>query len=252
MRFLALLGLPILLMGSLAAHAEDRRPRVAIIDSGVARTPELGDSLVSEYDMAASPARAAFQPRYDHGTMVATILKRAAPAPVEIISYRVDDPRGCPRDANPPCTRNVRTIAAAISHAVEQHVDAINISLAVIDHPTIVAAVREATRQGITVVLAAGNDGRDRPGNLKAARAAYPRGVLVGAVDAAGAPWTGTNRPEAVATGYNYSWQLGVAVPTALADGREAAGTGTSFAAPIETAHRLFPTSAEPERPVVQ
>jgi hypothetical protein len=240
-RFLALLAVTSLLIGSLPARAGELRPRVAIIDSGVARTIELGERVIAEYDMAAFPARPAFQPRYDHGTMVATILKRAAHQPVDIISYRIDDPAGCPASANPPCTRSARIIAAAIRHATRLRVDAINLSLGLADHPAILDAVRDAASYGITVVIAAGNDGLDHPGNLAMARAAFPYAVLVGAVDAAGVPWTGTNRPEAVTVGYKYAWQLGVAVPTALADGRQVIGTGTSFAAPIETARLVSP-----------
>ncbi|ODP37216.1 S8 family serine peptidase [Sphingomonas turrisvirgatae] len=232
------------LIGASAAGARDgvvqRRSVVAVIDSGVARTAELGGRVVAEYDMAASPARPAFHPASDHGTMVATILARAASAPVDIVSLRVDDPAGCPPGAQAPCVRSVHTVAAAIRQATRLKVDAINLSLAMADHPAIADAVRDAARHGITVVMAAGNDGADHPGNLRLARAAYPNGVLVGAVDAAGVAWTGTNRPDAATpAGYHYSWQLGVAVPTALADGRPVTGTGTSFAAPIETAKRL-------------
>lgn len=232
------------LIGASAAGARDtlpvRRAVVAVIDSGVARTAELGGRVIAEYDMAASPARPAFRPAFDHGTMVATILARAAARPVDIVSLRVDDPAGCPPGAQAPCVRSVHTVAAAIRQATRLKVDAINLSLAMVDHPAITDAVRDAAQHGITVVMAAGNDGADHPNNLRLARAAYPNGVLVGAVDAAGVAWTGTNRPDAAApAGYNYSWQLGVAVPTALADGRQVTGTGTSFAAPIETAKRL-------------
>jgi subtilisin family serine protease len=169
------------------------RQRVAIIDSGVARTPELGARIVAEYDLAAAPARPAFRPRYDHGTMVATILARANPA-VDIVSLRIDDPAGCPPASNPPCQPDAVPIAAAIRRATALHVDAINISLALADDPAITTAVREAAEKGIVVVLAAGNDGLDRPANLSMARAAYPHAVLVGAVDAHGHPWSGTNR----------------------------------------------------------
>lgn len=232
------------LIGATTAGARDnvepRRPLVAVIDSGIARTAELGERVMVEYDMAAVPARTAFRPAYDHGTMVATILSRAASGSVDIVSLRIDDPAGCPTGAQPPCARSVHTVAAAIRQAIRLKVDAINLSLALADHPAIIDAVRDAARQGITVVMAAGNDGADHPNNLRLARAAFPNGVLVGAVDARGSVWIGTNRPEATANArYNYSWQLGVAVPTALADGRPVTGTGTSFAAPIETARRL-------------
>ena len=50
----------------------------------------------AEYDMAVKPGRPAFQPRYDHGTMVATIMLREAKQPIDIVSLRVDDLQGCP------------------------------------------------------------------------------------------------------------------------------------------------------------
>jgi subtilisin family serine protease len=212
------------------------RPVVAIIDSGIARTPELNGSLVAEYDMAAAPARPEFQPRYDHGTMVATILQREANRPIRIVSLRIDDPAGCPAGSPPPCQPSAEPIAKAIRKATGLGASIINISLNLKDDPSIVAAVREAAEHGIKVVLAAGNDGRDRPGNLDMARAGFPNTVLVGALTAEGQPWNGTNRPEAGTPGYLYVWQPGVRVPTTLASGTKVLATGTSFAVPIETA----------------
>jgi hypothetical protein len=195
---------------------------VAIIDSGVAKTAELAGLVSAEYDMASSPGRTEFQPRYDHGTMVATILARAAHGQVDIISLRIDDPAGCPAGANPPCQPSAAPVARAIRRATELGVDAINISLALDQDSSIT-----------------GNNGYDHPGNLAPARAAYPNAVLVGAIDSEGKPWSGTNRPDATPDGYNYTWQLGVKVPTAAIDGRPVTGTGTSFAAPLETARFL-------------
>ena len=229
--------------GALAAAPEapatPKRPLVAIIDSGIARTPELSKFLVAEYDFGATPARAAFQPRYDHGTMVATIMEREAKAPIDIVSFRIDDLQGCPDDANPPCQHDVRPIAEAIRKATALGVTAINISLNLKEDPRIVDAVRDAAARGIKVVMAAGNDGLDHPGNLGMARAGYPNTILVGALDASGQPWKGTNKPQADATGYRYAWQWGVDVPTIMADGSQAVATGTSFAVPIETAKLL-------------
>jgi hypothetical protein len=224
------------------------RPKVAIIDSGIARTAELQGSLVAEFDTAAVPARPAFHPHDAHGTMVATILLREATRPIDIISLRIDDPAGCPVGYNPPCQGRAEPVAAAIRKATELGVSVINISLAMKDDPAIVDAVRDAAACGIAVVLAAGNDGRAYPSNLKAARAAYPRAVLVGALDQDGAPWKGSNRPQVDTPGYRYVWRPGVAVPTVLADGSEVVATGTSFAAPIETARLLDRANAlEPQ-----
>lgn len=212
------------------------RPVVAIVDSGVARTAQLADVLKAEYDMAGS--RAAFQPRYDHGTMVASILNREAEGEIDIISMRIDDPAGCPPDRSPPCQPSSRPIAAAIDKAVELGVDAINLSLCLADDPRITAAVRRASERGIVVVMAAGNNGRNHPDNIEMARAGFPRTVLVGATDKEGRPWAGTNRPDA--DDYLYVWRRGVDVPAFSAAGLAVRGTGTSFAAPIETARRVL------------
>lgn len=228
-----------ILLASLIATptAAVARPVVAIIDSGVAATPELSGSLIAEYDVGSSPARAAWHPRFDHGTMVATILVRNAGVPVDIISYRIDDPAGCRPGLTPPCQPSAAPIAAAIRHAAQIGVDFINLSLTLADDPAIVEAVREANARGVTMVMAAGNEGRDRPGNLAMARAGYPHAVLVGAIDARGRAWSGTNRPGTdKPEGFAYAWQFGVEVPTQLADGALAYATGTSFAAPRETA----------------
>lgn len=179
--------------------------------------------------------------------MVATILARAMKEDLALVSLRIDEPAGCPPGANPPCQSAARPIVQAIRKAIELNVAAINISLALQDDPAIVEAVRDAAARGILIVLAAGNDGLDRPGNLRMALAGYPNAVLVGALDASGRPWPKTNRPDSGRSlSYVYAWQRGVAVPTMLASGTAATGTGTSFAAPIETAHLLAGVRSDP------
>lgn len=212
---------------------------VAVIDSGIARTPELAHVVTAEYDMASDDAREPFKPRYDHGTLVATILLRESRQALNIVSFRIDDPAGCPKGLVPPCQPSAKPLVKAIRKAASLGVDAINISLALRDDKAITAAVREATEQGILVVLAAGNDGRERPGNLDMATAGFPNAVLVGALDDAGLPWTGTNKPGIGSSVYNYAWQRGVAVPSVTAAGAVTRVTGTSFATPAETARLL-------------
>ena len=229
------------LMGLVASVSASARPLVAIVDSGVARTGTLSSVLVGEYDMASD--RPAYQPRYDHGTMVASILNREAQGEVDIVSLRIDDPAGCPADRSPPCQPSSRPIVAAIDKAVSLGVDAINLSLRLADDPAITEAVRRASAKGIVVVMAAGNNGRNHPDNTAMARAGFPRAVLVGATDGEGNPWSGTNRPDA--DDYLYVWRRGVAVPAVSAAGEEVFGTGTSFAVPIETARRVLAQNAE-------
>ncbi len=235
------LRLLLFLIGLMASVSASARPLVAVVDSGVARTPQLASVLVGEYDLAGK--RPAFSPRYDHGTMVATIIDREAKGAVDIVSIRIDDPAGCPADRAPPCQPSSRPIAAAIDKAVELGVTAINLSLALANDPGITDAVRRASARGIIVVMAAGNNGRDHPDNIDMARAGFPRAVLVGATDPAGRPWRGTNRPDA--DDYLYVWRRGVDVPTVSAAGLEVTGTGTSFAAPIETARRVLAAGRE-------
>jgi len=232
----------------LAATPVVAKPLVAVIDSGVARTAELGSSVVAEYDMASTAPRPAFQPRYDHGTMVATILARESEQKVGLISIRIDDPAGCPPEDSPPCQPDPKPVERAIRKATSLDVDAINISLELAADPTIVDAIRDAAARGITVVLAAGNRGLDHPANLRMAESAYPRAVLVGALEPDGRPWAHSNRPSASNRKYVYVWQRGVDVPTTLANGTETTGTGTSFAVPAETA-RLLKLRRSAKRP---
>jgi hypothetical protein len=207
-----------------------------VIDSGIARTAELAPWLVAEYDTGSVPGRPAYRPRYDHGTMVATILVREARQAVDILSFRIDDPAGCPDHLQPPCQTSPGPVAEAIRKATGLGVDAINLSLKLQDHPAIVEAIRDAAARNIRVVIAAGNEALAHPGNLPMARAGYPNAVLVGALDNEGRPWRGTNLPDKAHGGYAYVWQRGVDVPTVAAMGAPILGTGTSFAAPIETA----------------
>ena len=220
-------------------HPPRARPLVAVVDSGLARTPELAGSLVGEYDFAASPARPAYAPRYPHGTMVATILKRAADRPIDIVSMRIDDPAGCPTGHAPPCQPDGAPIANAVRKATQLGATAINLSLTLKNDPLIVDAIRDAAAQGVEVVMAAGNEGNEPPENRAAARAGFPHAIIVGALDANGRPWSGSNRPATPPRDYLFQWQRGVSVPTVLPDGEDVFATGTSMATPIETARQL-------------
>jgi hypothetical protein len=169
------------------------------------------------------------------------VLHRAAKGGVDMVSLRIDDPAECPVGLNPPCQPNAQPIVAAIDKAVSLGVDAINISLALKSDPAIEQAIGRAARSGVRVVLAAGNNGADHPGNLAMAIAGYPNTVLVGALDPFGEPWAKSNRPDVRSgTDYNFDWRPGVDIATTNADGSAARASGTSIAAPMETAFVLM------------
>lgn len=229
-----------------SAHAAGR-PVVAVIDSGVARTAELQDVLVAEYDLAADPARPAFEPRFDHGTYVATVLHRAAKGGVDIVSLRIDDPADCPDGVDPPCQPAAAPIVAAIDKAVELGADAINMSLNLKRDASIDAAVRAAAAAGVPVVMAAGNQGAAQPANLSAAIAGHPATILVGALDRFGEPWERSNKPDSRSgADYTFAWRPGVEIETAGADGTSVHASGTSLAAPMETASLFVGRSRKP------
>ena len=75
---------------------------------------------------------------------------------------------------------------------------------------------------GPSVMMRKQERDRERRGDREGGRDGGPRGDRGDRGD----------RPDRAPRGYNYSWQLGVRVPTTAANGRPVTGTGTSFAAP--------------------
>jgi subtilisin family serine protease len=214
---------------SAAARAPARPVRVAVIDSGVVRTPALAALIEREIDMV--DGRPAYTAVSDHGTAVATLVAATSHVPVSIISLRVDAIGICDPHA---CEMETYAIASAIREAIELKVDVINMSIDLTFDPSIYLALEKAAGKGIRIVVAAGNQGGE-PRGMIYARSMPKRLWLVGATDDKGALAAFSARPEDAAN-CQFVWRQGVDVETQNRAGERVYGSGTSMAAPIMTA----------------
>lgn len=213
--------------------------RVAVIDTGVAAHPDLGDvepvaDLVSPW---------APDPHFDcdgHGTVVAGVIRDIAPA-AQILSIRQSS--GHYRDAG----GSLDTLTQAIHAALDAGARVLNISVVscldpavLLDAAPLHAALQRAEDAGAVVIAAAGNVSAEcQPGMV--VHPAHEETVLaVAAVDPAdphglagyvlpGAQVAAAGR---VPVGLSPTG-AGYAVGTVTAQGQEAGFEGTSFAAPV-------------------
>jgi serine protease AprX len=161
--------------------------RVAIIDSGIAPGADFQGRIIGWKDYTASHAAAPYDD-LGHGTHVAGLIASSGAtsgymfqgvAPkAQIVALKVLDKQGA---------SHTSTVIAAIEDVVANHsADIINLSLG---HPIttpakfdpLVQAIESASRAGIVVLVAAGNDGPgygsiNSPGNA-------PSAITVGAAD---------------------------------------------------------------------
>jgi subtilisin family serine protease len=155
---------------------------VAVLDTGVdPNQPALAGRLTSGWnyveddsdtdDVADAPGSQAV----GHGTFVAGLVALAAPG-ARILPERVLDGAG---------NGDVFVVAQAILDAVASGADVINLSFGTdkqLSSPVMADVISQATRAGVLVVAAAGNDGDDTPHYP----AALPRVLSVAAMDASG------------------------------------------------------------------
>lgn len=157
---------------------------VCVVDSGVDRDhPDLRENVIGGENLVASRGRVDRTDWGDsqgHGTHVAGIIAAAdngigvvgvAPS-AKIFAAKVFGRRG---------TAHISTIAEGVRSCLRHGAQVINMSLGGADDSRILSrAIRQALRQGVIVVAAAGNDGKkdnvDFPGRL-------PGVIAVGAVD---------------------------------------------------------------------
>jgi len=203
----------------------DSRIIIAILDSGVDITNPYfsGGKVINGYNFVDNTPNATSD-QYGHGTMVAGIA--AAPAGnggvvgvcpnCSIMSVVIADKHGCSSDFD---------LARGIRYSADHGAKVINISYSgSADNPIIHDAVNYAWNKGSVIVSSAGNESS----NAKTFPAAYANVLAVSA--------TGIDDKPADFTDHG-TWidvsAPGVGLITTGLRGKYAAGSGTSFAAPI-------------------
>lgn len=219
---------------------------VAILDTGVDADHEMfGGRAVAGWDFVDDDADPDDVPQgldadgdgladetWGHGTHVAGIVAQVAPD-AEIMSYRVLDSEG---------TGRVFAVAAAIFDATDRGADVINLSFG-LDRQSkskmLGDALKHAKNEGVIVVAAAGNDGlgdKRYPAAEKDVMSvgAHDRGAEQMASFANHGDWVEVAAP-------------GVAVMSALPDGRFGTWTGSSMAAPFVTGQAALLAAFAPD-----
>jgi len=215
-----------------SAQVAEAPLKVAVIDTGIARTDQLAPLMGPSWDMRASNRKGDKTIGSDHGTFVAGIIADRVTRPLQITSFRVDV--RCRR--NDPCQLDSSAVAAAIRTSVRMDMDLIQISIDGRLGDTAIEALRQAADAGVQVVMSAGNDGM-RSETADAASGLGPNVHVVGALDANGnrADFTSYSRRDDVVL----VMRQGVDVEVRDSAGRLIRVTGTSFAAPIYAAELL-------------
>lgn len=192
---------------------------VAVIDSGVSLHPLLADRITASGHDYVDNDQDSTSDLFGHGTNVAGVVADCTPGMlVMIYPIRVLNANGGGSAAN---------VAAGIREATAAGVQIINLSLegSTINN-TLDEAVQDAVAAGITVVIAAGNKGKDTasysPAHLTDAGV-----VVVGSADSDGTKASYSNYGTSVDL-YAY----GTSIQCCSLSGGYKTATGTSVAAP--------------------
>jgi len=228
---------------------------VAVLDSGVDGThPELTGSVLPGWD--------AFDPKADgrvdpngHGTHVAGIIAAARNGigieglaqGVSILPVRVLDETGYGEESD---------VARGVLWAVANGAQVINMSLGGnLPNALLAASILEAQRQGIAVIVAAGNDGLS--GSPISYPAADPGSYAVAATDAADriAYFSTKNKYVAIAApgvmitstwpGNSYQIQSGTSMATPFVSASVAIVMRSTGLNPVSAADRLMATASD-------
>lgn len=169
---------------------------VAVLDTGVAyedrgayrRAPDLaGTRFVAGRDFVGDDAHPDDLPRpggrRSHGTQMAGLIAQTTGNAVGGAGVAPEAAIMPIRVLRPDLSGSARTIARGLRFAADHGADVANLSIAGPARSRVLKeAVDYASSKGVTVVAAAGNDGRPAVGWP----AAYPKVIAVGAVDQAG------------------------------------------------------------------
>lgn len=144
-----------------APAAAGRRPRVAIVDSGVYAAHPHVQGVAGGISLVAGQDAADYIDRNGHGTAVAAVVREKAPA-VELLAVKIFDRT---------LSATADDLARAIEWAAGQRVDLINLSLGTTNPAhadRLEAAVAAARGAGAIVVTAADQAGvPSLPGSLR-------------------------------------------------------------------------------------
>ncbi len=182
---------------------------VAVIDSGMDEGHEIFEDVPLETGWNTITENSTILDDVGHGTHIAGIIASNAPG-VTIAPYKIVDSKG----------GKLSNVLEAFSKAIEDDVDVVNASFGLgTASYALETLVEKAYDQGIIVVAAAGNSGKDT--------AFYPAGyaqtIAVGSVDAGGHKLTSSNYGSWVdVAAYGYR------VKSSIPDNKYGYKTGTS------------------------
>lgn len=173
--------------------------KVAVIDTGIARHPQL-DQLSGGADFVAPEAPEPFRDCDAHGTAVAGIIAgndRGLAPDAEVLSirqssahYRSPSARQQPGDEAPPGAGDLESLTRAIHNALDEKAQIINISVVSCVEPAVAPrvdtrgikeALRRAEQDKAVVVAAAGNMSHECPAGSTVYPAHFPTVLTVGA-----------------------------------------------------------------------
>ena len=191
---------------------------IGMIDTAVWTGATLRGVRVDAGNFAARTV--AGRPPFAHGTAVASILVRHGAARLTAANIFTADRR--------PYS-SAEAIARAVNWMVARKVPVINISIAGPHNALVDRVIAAAVARGHIVVAAAGNGGPVAP---PAYPAASPGAIAVTAIDRAGRVYASANRGSYISMA-----AFGVAIGAEAPDGTLQPHSGTSFAAPLVSAH---------------
>ena len=195
------------------ARAVRRLPKLGLIDTGIdASAPVFRRSIVHTRGFGAATRPAA------HGTAVASLLVRGAPADLYVADVYCGMPTG----------GSAESLIAALAWLARHRVPVINVSLVGPKNRLLAQVIAALLAKGYVIVAAVGNDGPAAPPLYPAA---YPQVVGVTGVDARGRVLLEAERGPQVTFA-----ALGAGVPVATVGGGTSVARGTSFAAPTVAA----------------
>ena len=201
---------------------------VAVIDSGMDEDHEVFNDVPLKTGWDTITESTAMLDDVGHGTHIAGIIASNAPG-VTIVPYKIVDSKG----------GKLSNVLEAFSKAIEDEVDVVNASFGLgTASYALETLVEKAYDQGIIVVGAAGNSGKD----TGFYPAGYAQTIAVGSVDAGGHKLTSSNYGSWVdVAAYGYR------VKSSIPDNKYGYKTGTSQSTAFVSAAvaRLLMSSTE-------